>query len=125
MEIPDIIKRLLEEAHVIEVHGPDCDHRENEDHSDWIQVGQVSGDDILRKKKYIADVLKAKRDIDLYEAKSKAAFAAAVAHRAEWWNYIREKFSINGSGDLHLTDDGRILMKPEKKEKGNGQPDKN
>jgi hypothetical protein len=116
MEIPEILKKLLQNATVIELgieHGPDCDHFDD-DASDWIQVARLGQEDTLKRKAHLADLAKAKSDIEVLLSKLEAVKAGAIAKKTEYWAFIREKYSLPAKRPLRIADDGRILMKPEK-----------
>ncbi len=114
MEIPDILRKLLENAQVIELHGPDCDQDHEEDASKWVQVARLGQEDILKRKAHVADLNKARSDIEVLLSKLDAIKATAIAKKTEHWAYIREKYGLPAKAALRIADDGRILMRPEK-----------
>jgi len=114
MELPEILKKLLEEAHVIEIHTGDCDHDEGDNGSKWIQVARLGQEDILKRKAHVADLAKARSDIEVLLSKLDAVKANAIAAKTEHWAYIREKYGLPAKQAMRIADDGRILMRPEK-----------
>lgn len=118
-DLPNILRKMIEHAHVIELHGPDCDHNEEDDAAKWIQVAKLGQEDILKRKAHVADLAKARSDIEVLLAKLDAVKATAIAQKTEHWAYIREKYCLPAKSAMRIADDGRIMMRPEK-ESGDG-----
>lgn len=113
MELPELLKKLLEHVQVVELHGPDCDHDEDDDASTWNQVARLGQEDVVKRKTHLADLAKARSEMEVLMSRLDAVKARAIADKTEWWAYVRAKYSLPAKGALRLGDDGRILMKPE------------
>lgn len=114
MEIPEMFRRLLENAHVIELHGADCDHDHDEDVSTWTQAAMLGQEDILKRRAYLADMAKARSEVEVLLAKLDAVKATAISRKTEFWAYVREKYCLPAKANIRIAEDGRIVMKPEK-----------
>ncbi len=114
MEIHDLLKQLLEQLHgaeVIEVHTDACGHS-GKGYEDWNQVAKLKDEDILKWKLYLSDLSKFVQEMKLLESKMRVVDANGAATKTQFWTDIRRKYSLP-DGMLHITDDARVLMKPE------------
>ncbi len=112
MDIPEILKRFIEEhVQIIELHGAGCDHDEAD--TGWSQVARLGQEDILKRKAHVADLNRARSEMEVLMAKLDAIKARAIADKTEYWANIRSKYGLPAKGALRISDDHRIMFKDE------------
>lgn len=88
---------------------------EKKDCSSWVQVGTLTGDEMMTRRKDEFTNDERNREIELMAMKAKRLHAEADEDHAIFWNGLYKEHSLPSDGSYHLTDDGKILMKPKAK----------
>lgn len=88
------------------------------DYEKWHQVGKLDAAEKLKRRNMESRVKAQRRELDLIIKKAKAIDAQSDVEKAEWWNTLTKEHGLPEGRNMHLTDDGRILMEPEDGQKG-------
>jgi hypothetical protein len=84
--------------------------------ADWPQVGRLDADDMRKRKNMDRDVEQAQDEARILLKKLEALRAKFGVESAEWWAYLKKKYSLPTMREFSLRSSGEIMMKP--KEKG-------
>lgn len=84
-----------------------------EDHTNWIQVAKLDGDDLLQMAEHHKKADQLASEIKMHRKIIESLSAQGEALGAEWWHHIRVKHRIP-PGNLTI-EGGRVLMEPERK----------
>lgn len=109
MEFPEFLKHLMKNAFV--VGGVEHIH---EDPSGWNQVATFKPEDRLKHKSFTRAMDNAKNEVDTLDSRINVVKSRAMNRRQTWWNYLYKKYSLSPGRSYSITDDGRILMRPDK-----------
>jgi len=92
--------------------------RSDEDYEKWHQVGRLTVSEKLTRRNLESKSSAQRRELDLIVKKAKAIEAQVEVDKAEWWNTLTKEHGLPEGRNMHLTEDGRILMEPEDGQKG-------
>jgi len=84
------------------------------DRSKWNQVALLSKEDIGLVRKYRAIIDLKTNEKNMLRSKIKAIEAQLEADSKEWWHHLKTTYGIP-EGNLHITEDNKIIMEPKKK----------
>jgi len=84
----------------------DCDY----DLSKYVQIGKLNKEDMGKLRGHHAFLSEKAKEIDYYASKIKSINAELEMKTKEWWLHIRKTYGIPPHSNLHIQDDGRILM---------------
>jgi len=107
-QLKDMLKKMEKMANII-IGG-------DENYSEWIQVGKLNKVDLGLRRANFAKMAASQQEGEMYKAKFDALKAVSEAQGAEWWVHIKKTYGLPTKGDFHITDDGRIVMRPKGEE---------
>jgi hypothetical protein len=115
MELPDDLQAMLEE--MAKKHGLSgiIGLSKKTDYGSWVQVGKLTGPEILEHKNYQRWNGKAQMQDQLLKIKHERLEKEQEVRHRTFWNKLYESHSLPHGGSYHITPDNRILKDPNDK----------
>jgi hypothetical protein len=102
-EMPDFLKKMLEQMHVVEFN------LTGGDRGSWINVAQLKPEDILKKKELDMKRRRAWSKIKVLSSKIQVQTSAAQADQDEFWDGIYETYSLPANLPYKVDETGQVV----------------
>jgi hypothetical protein len=89
----------------------DCQMHQ-EDRSKWTQVGQLTPEEIAKRRTMRARSAEIDCEMDLLKKKYEALRAEREVMNTEWWVNLKKSKGLPQETEFNIEEDGRILMRP-------------
>lgn len=89
---------------------------DEEDKSTWPQVNKLKAEDVIKLRGRMMYTASVARELRSLKVKMTALEAQSEVATTEWWDHLHKAYALPAAGSYHVTDDGRILMRPREKE---------